>query len=293
MKLSFTTLDVFTSTRYTGNPLAIIEVPAEHKQALTQVQKQKIAAEFNLSESVFLHLSAAQEPLTEPTIDIFTPFAEVPFAGHPTVGTAFYLLNIRKDGAVALLEKAGRLPISSDPVTGDVKAEVPHDVHVHKVTLNCDLTDQPASCVSIVSGMTFVLVPLPDLPALAKATTHIQAREDVGILDEGWQNGLIGTMYFVAQGEDDVGRKVYRTRMFVEGFEDPGTGSASCALACWLALQEGGSQKHNRFAFVQGVEMGRRNDISVEVAMNEKGDGPAQVFLSGTAVKVMEGSLEV
>lgn len=108
-------------------------------------------------------------------------------------------------------------------------------------------------------------------------------------LDSGWQNGLIGTMYFVAQGVDELGRKKYRTRMFGSR-EDPGTGSASSALGCFLALR--GEERESRFVFVQGVEMGRRNEIEVEVVRGGAGD-VQKVLLSGAAVTVMEGSLEV
>lgn len=82
--LSFTTLDVFTTDRYTGNPVAIIQVPASISQTLTQHQKQSIASEFNLSEIVFLHLPVEGTDSSERKIDIFTSLAEVPFAGHPT-----------------------------------------------------------------------------------------------------------------------------------------------------------------------------------------------------------------
>ena len=192
--------------------------------------------------------------------------------------------------------KAGRIPISLDPGTGDVKADVPQDFHVHRVRAASELVEAEAPCVSIVKGMSFILVSLPDLPALAKARGNIAPEDGSKCLDEGWQEGFIGTMYFVAQGEDEFGRGVYRTRMYADGFEDPGTGSASCALGCWLASQGGGEKGLHKFSFVQGLEMGRQNDISVEVLTT--GDKGAtreinRVFLSGTCVEVMEGTLEV
>jgi PhzF family phenazine biosynthesis protein len=288
MKLSFTTLDVFTSTRYAGNPLAVIEVPASQKSSLAQVQKQKIAAEFNLSEIIFVHETSSNET----SIDIFMPDAEIPFAGHPTIGAAYFLLHMRKQPIVALIEKCGRLPISEGQVTGEVKADVPQDFHIHDITFKSELTESSAACVSIVKGMSFIFVHLPDLPTLANARGNLKPAAGTACLDQGWQEGLLGTMYFVARGQDEFGRKVYRTRMFVD-FEDPGTGSASCALGCWLASQGEGE----KFSFVQGVEMGRRNDISVEVVaegeMVGKGKGIKSVRLSGTCVQVMEGTLEI
>ena len=143
--------------------------------------------------------------------------------------------------------------------------------------------------------MSFIFALLPDLHALGKARENLHADTyDPSPLDEGWKNGLIGTMYLVAQGEDEFGRKKYRTRMFASR-EDPGTGSASSALGCYLALQEGKEKGKGpfNFAFTQGVEMGKKNEISVEVTRDEKGTGIEKVVLSGAAVTVMEGTLEV
>jgi PhzF family phenazine biosynthesis protein len=301
MKLSFATLDVFTSTRYTGNPVAIVQVPAELKTILTQTRKQAIASEFNLSETVFLHLPPADadtdtesssSSCTEIHIDIFTALAEVPFAGHPTVGTAHYLLNTLSLPTSTIITKAGAISVSSDPEIKAVNVQVPQDFHIHDVTYTSDLLGQPAPTVSIVRGMSFILVQLPDLATLAKASENLNGDTyNPSALDEGWREGLSGTLYFVQMGREESGREVYRTRMF--GWrEDPGTGSASCALGCWLAGQEG--REKSRYMFVQGVEMGRRNEILVEVdAGREKGEGVQILVLSGRAVGVMEGKLEV
>lgn len=147
--------------------------------------------------------------------------------------------------------------------------------------------------------MSFILVPLPDLATLARAATNLQVvatgtTYNPSSLDDGWQAGLVCTMYYVAQGIDEYGRQKYRTRMFGSR-EDPGTGSASSALGCYLAGKESKEKGRGPFgyAFTQGVEMGRRNDIAVEVTRGEGGEGIEEVLLSGAAVQVMEGTLEV
>ncbi|KAK5279107.1 hypothetical protein LTR16_007979, partial [Cryomyces antarcticus] len=89
--LTFVTLDVFTHTKFSGNPLAIVRVPVS--TSLTQEQKQVIAREFNLSETVFLHPALEGLRLPEWKIDIFTVPQEIPFAGHPIIGTACYVLS--------------------------------------------------------------------------------------------------------------------------------------------------------------------------------------------------------
>ncbi|KAH8886300.1 Diaminopimelate epimerase-like protein [Thozetella sp. PMI_491] len=299
MKLNFTTLDAFTTTRYAGNPVAIVRVPSSDKASLTQSQKQAIASEFNLSEIVFLHLPIPGDSFKEVNIDIFTSKAEVPFAGHPTIGASQYLFNEMKETPEALITKAGRIPIELDTQTGESKAFIPQTFYIHGVTYSSPLTSTPARAASIVKGMTFVYAPLPDLATLAKATVNLHAEAygdtyEPSPLDSGWQVGLVCTMYFVAQGEDEFGREQYRTRMFGTR-EDPGTGSASSGLGCYLALQEPkeSGQGPFRYKFTQGVEMGRRNDIAVEVTRDEGGLRVEKVLLTGTAVKVMEGVLEV
>ncbi|RDL31888.1 uncharacterized protein BP5553_09290 [Venustampulla echinocandica] len=310
MKLNFTTLDVFTTARYKGNPLSIISVPSSLKPSLTQTQKQAIAQEFNLSEIVFLHLpppDADSNANAEREIDIFTSHAEVPFAGHPTVGTSYYLLrNLSGDGknVKTLITKAGRIPISLSEADGTkVQALVPFDFHIHALKFSTpstlEGTNKNNPVVSIVNGMSFVLVSLPSLSALENALksgnlTGKDTTYDPSALDEGWRNGLIGTMYFVSVGEEN-GERRYRTRMFASR-EDPGTGSASSGLACFLALESAkargvGQRTTERFVFEQGVEMGRRNEITVEVEVD--GGEVKKVLLSGAAVQVMEGSLEV
>jgi PhzF family phenazine biosynthesis protein len=295
MKLSFTTLDVFTTIRYAGNPLAVIKVPASEKASLSQTQKLAIAKEFNLSEIVFLHLPAPGASYEEVSIDIFTSNSEIPFAGHPTIGSSHYLLHSLGKDTKAVITKAGRIPISVDPQTKHVKAVIPQKFHVHKKTFTSELNTLANPLTSVVKGMSFILTVLPDLETLAKTSQNINGNTyDSSSLDKDWQVGLVCTMYIVSQGVDEFGRKRYRTRMFGTR-EDPGTGSASSALACWLALQEKKEAGKGpfRYAFTQGVEMGKTNDISVEVTRVEAGTGIEEVVLCGPAVEVMEGTLEV
>lgn len=260
---------------------------------LTQTQKQAIASEFNLSEIVFLHLPEPGASPKSRKIDIFTSYAEVPFAGHPTIGTSTYLLKMLKEDVAEVITKAGPIPIVVDEVTGNVKAEIPFDFHVHERTVACSLNEGVKNPVaSIVNGMAFIYVELPSLEALSSAKGLGNLNDetyDPSSLDEGWKNGLVGTMYFVAQGQDEFGQKKYRTRMFGSR-EDPGTGSASSGLGCLLSEREDGAGSY-RYAFEQGVEMGRRNEI--EVGVQRGAEGIEKVLLSGTAAKVMEGVLEV
>lgn len=292
MQLSFTTLDVFTATPYLGNQLAIVKVPAFAK--LSQFQKQSIAREFNLSEIVFLHERTPEDIQNQDArIDIFTSLAEVPFAGHPTIGTAYYLFNIAKDTTVeALQTKAGRKAVTKTS-TG-VTIHLAHNVRIHA----SPFAGQPFEhhpVVSIVKGMTFILAKLSNLEELARQTDNLLKRENTytsaNALDPGWQEGIVCTFFYVDLGCDSDGTRLLRTRMFGSR-EDPGTGSASSALCAYLTLEESG-ELARKYHLMQGVEMGRRCDIFVDVEVKESGAGVESVVLSGVAAKSMEGVLEV
>jgi predicted PhzF superfamily epimerase YddE/YHI9 len=205
--LSFVTLDVFTTMRYTGNPLAIVNVPAS-LSTLSQSQKQRIAREFNLSETVFLHEQTDSDTASSSVrIDIFTAHAEVPFAGHPTVGTANYLLRMLQNDSnpalnqvKALQAKAGRFGITLDQAVNGTRIAVPHDVHIHA---DHPFADRPffdryqSPVVSIVKGMTFILARLPDLEVLAWQTKNLLGPENTYTsqyaLDQGWRTGIVAT----------------------------------------------------------------------------------------------------
>ncbi|KAJ9150764.1 Phenazine biosynthesis PhzC/PhzF protein [Pleurostoma richardsiae] len=335
--LYFYTLDVFTSTPFLGNPLGLVVVPASQTSTLTQGSKQRIAREFNLSETVFLHLapgetlSAPDASLPARRLDIFTIESELPFAGHPTIGTAFFVLrHLRWAHVTTLQTKAG--PICIEAVggaggTGAVRATIPHDVHVHARTLRDVEAADPAAfaglvrpalsadpalaeaeldapLVSIVRGMTFALVRLPGAADLAGVSAA--RRLDFGalgtkLLDEGpWAESFVARYYYApaAEGESEgggqAGKVRLRSRMVELSFEDPATGSAACTLSSYLALKGQGAKGRLGVEITQGVEMGRKSDIEVEVAAEGEGESRkvTEVFLGGEAVVVMKGELQ-
>jgi PhzF family phenazine biosynthesis protein len=135
-QLDFVTVDVFTSKPYEGNPLAIVRIP--HGRTVTQEQKQTIAREFNLSETTFLHENGEGTQDDEWVVDIFMTSQELPFAGHPTVGTACYVLGRTaeergiRDGVMeaSFRLKAGLVGLRYDVGKKTAKASIPHDVYV-------------------------------------------------------------------------------------------------------------------------------------------------------------------
>lgn len=301
MFLEYVVVDVFTNTRFLGNPLAIVSVPAKHRNDLTQETKQRIAIEFNLSETIFLHEppESSSHPIESLTIDTFTPKCEIPFAGHPTIGTSAYIFRKYTSGSINLKElvtKAGPIPVSQDVASGLFSAVIPFEWHQHRASVESNLVvNSAAPVISLVKGLSFVLAELADIDTLASISANLLEDDvDVDVLDDGWNCGLTGTKYFVNLGKDENGCTQLRTRMFVS-WEDPGTGSASSALACFLALGESKELGVGPFHYhiVQGVEMGRRNDIFVTVTRSEDGERPAEILLRGDSVQVSEGRITV
>ncbi len=313
-KLKFVTVDVFTNERFAGNPLAIVEIPKAVN--LNQETKQKIAREFNLSETVFLHESTESSHDWERRIDIFTVDSELPFAGHPTIGSACFIsesIANCADGSKAkpllmgtLNTKAGKTKVEYDTVERKATATIPHNVHVHRRTFSktqlLEAQSRSASIassefpelpdaspiVSIVRGMTFILIQLSDLITLEGVSPGpVSVSAD---LDVEWSQTFLGLYFYVDVSDSDDHIKRLRTRMISSLLEDPATGSAASALASYLSLEDGRKGQTHQFTITQGVEMGRRSDIDVEVTLAE--DSTIQeVKLGGTAKQILEGTV--
>lgn len=308
--LNYVTTDVFTTTPFAGNPLAVVLLPPSTELTPTQAQKQLIAREFNYSETTFIHHESDCRD-GERTVDIFTPETELPFAGHPTIGSSSYLLSAAarssEEPPKAILTKSGRISISVASGSGplSVAADIAHDTRLRKArfpatellklhpTLAPYMTaDSDFPVFSIVNGMSQIHVELPSLEALAAVTTTSSTVPGDGTYhDEGWSSAIMVIYFFVRGVHDEVlGKEVIRTRLIIGSLEDPATGSAASGLASYLTSTAGKEGTHE-YAFVQGVEMGRRSEIGVNVGF---GNGKvASVELVGSAVEVSSGRIVV
>ncbi|TFK52861.1 Diaminopimelate epimerase-like protein [Heliocybe sulcata] len=309
MLLDFITLDVFTDTRYAGNPLAVVSVPSV--DALTPEQKQAIAKEFNFSETVFIY-PATNDGMPEVAVSIYTPKQELPFAGHPTVGSTYFLLGIgplkgRREAVLKTL--SGLTPVSYNPTTSRGSVSVAHDVLIHRPYRELsgkilglsdgDLVELPGGGValsSIVKGMTFLMVQVKDLDALGRlrGTTQDIVIDATGERkdEKDWLVNFVGAYCFVVTGEAEGVTRVRARMLFGIGEEDPATGSAASAFGAWMSLTNApAGQGEQRYEITQGVEMGRRSEIGVSVRKGER--GIEEVMLQGQAVKVMEGQIEI
>jgi trans-2,3-dihydro-3-hydroxyanthranilate isomerase len=291
-KRRFFTLDVFTATPLTGNPLAVV-LDAE---GLDTAAMQKIAGEFNLSETVFV--LPADTARQRARIRIFTPDIEMPFAGHPTVGTAA-LLALRDGGGVrafGLALAAGDVACIVDcesdrlararfrsPGLPKVYAPLLDRLDV-AVALGLDPTEIGAGAFE--PAMHGVALPMAFAP-VASLAALVRIKPDAVMINR--LNPEHGAIYPFAR----VGEGLhFRARMFAPGAgvaEDPATGSAVAGFAGVLMQFEKLGDGEHDVLVEQGVEMGRASRI--EMQMTIAGGALTGVEIGGQAVIVSEGTL--
>jgi len=308
--VAFETLDVFTTRRFGGNPLAIVY---DEKQ-LTAAQMQSIAAEFGYSETTFV-LPPSDEANTA-HVRIFSPTYEMPFAGHPNVGTAtalawrgnfmgrpvghtvrfeekagLVLLNILHDaagqptGAMLTAPEPFSLPVPSLPVK-DVAAAVSLEPSELVVSNHPPLV--------ATTGLPFIVAECASLDALARSRGAPAAFEELCALDAVPPKVLLYTHTGTEKGEG-AGGVVHqiRARMHrANGTEDAGTGAANACLAgvlASLAPPPGCAAALVRARVVQGVEMGRPSELRAEAEL--LADGVGAVRIGGSCVAMTRGEL--
>ena len=305
--LSFSTLDVFTLDHFKGNQLAVVHIPST--SSFEKTFQLHVAREFNFSETVFLRDN--RPGLIDWQVDIFTPKEELPFAGHPIIGTISYLCQSEEPPLrrVTLECKAGRIVGRYDPETKLAEAEIPHNVRIHQATVSGRVALKAQSylsrtsvvtnehfVVSVVKGMSFVLIHLPFVsPHLEKLDVSGQNIDcDSVRLDDGWTPSFVGSYFYAITSNSSEKVMRLRTRMLepIVG-EDSATGSAASALASFLALKDGTGGKTYSFSIEQGVEMGRASEIQVKVTLDATGKSVGKIVLGGRAVRVTQGVIHL
>lgn len=296
---AYVTADVFTDVRFGGNQLAVVL----DGRGLTTEEMQAITREFNYPETTFV--LPPDDPAHAARVRIFTLAHEMPFAGHPTVGTA------------VVLAATGRLPMTGDATTAVLELNVgPTPVVVSRrggVPAYCRFTtarlpevgptpptratlaamlglapedlDGPLAPQAVSCGFPFLIVPVRDRAALARARLRLEHWEQG--LDAWWARDV----YVVTRTGCDAGYDVH-ARMFGPGAgvsEDPATGSAAAALAGYLAAREPARDGAWRWVVAQGLEMGRPSRLEIEA--EKQGGAVSAVRVGGAAVLVMQGTL--
>ncbi|MEO0328850.1 MAG: PhzF family phenazine biosynthesis protein [Pseudomonadota bacterium] len=297
MPRKFYTLDVFTNSAMTGNPLAVVLDSA----GLDDATMQAIANEFNLSETVFVFPPDKIE--NRAFIRIFTSVRELPFAGHPTVGTAILLSHLDRSDDFVLEEKVGpvRCVISREGEVSAARFELPK--RSERLALDIDLEllggalGLPVAAFGFDdhlvgvwdAGVPYTLVPVKSLEYVKNIQINLEKLRQVEPIIDG--NG--GNPYVYCRGGDALDAD-FHARMFapLHGTpEDPATGSAVASLS-GLILQADMSDNESRsFKIEQGYEMGRPSQIGLDL---ERQNGiAARAGISGSAVIVSEGVLHI
>ncbi|NKN00220.1 PhzF family phenazine biosynthesis protein [Rhizobium leguminosarum] len=302
--LSYVTVDVFTSTRFEGNPLAVISDARD----LSDAAMQKIATEFNYSEVTFV--LPPEDPQNSARVRIFTPTMEIPFAGHPNVGTAYVLgqqaeiFSKPVGDTLRFEEKAGIVEVSLKRSGGKVAAaaiRAPQPLTIGDTIA----AETIAGCVSldpgvIVStthapvfasvGLNFAVAEVNGLEALAAVRPNL-AGFQAAAGRQATSGHDFSLFLYVRTAENPWN---IRTRMFApldNVPEDPATGSASAALGAYLVSLAPEAHMNARITIEQGVEMGRRSVITLDVV---KSDGiVTDVVISGGCVSVMRGEISL
>lgn len=305
MELSFHTLDVFTDRAFGGNPLGVFPDAAHLETALMQ----RIAGEMNLSETVFLGAPETAEGTAR--VRIFTPAVEVPFAGHPTVGSAIFIAGAlgaeatRSDGHRATLvleENVGPVPVEvrfegGRPVFARFTTAIlpehrptPYSAVELAAMVGLEADDLgPSGLVPemVSCGLPYHIIPVASLDAVRGATLEF------GL----WQRLLGGSwahhVYLVCPEAEAEGVDVH-VRMFAPGSgvpEDPATGSAAAALGGYLAEADGRDEGTLRWTVEQGIEMGRPSLLEVEA--DRSAGRTTAVRVGGSAVAVSSGTMTV
>ncbi len=298
MKRRFVTLDVFTTRRHAGNPLAVVL----QSEGLDTDAMQAIAREFNLSETVFV--APPEKPEHRASVRIFTPGGELPFAGHPTVGTAVWLaLSDDAEGRPAdmlvLEEKVG-------PVSCAVEVKGSHAGHaVFTLPRLPERVEQPVADAQLAealgldpadlgfgahrpsafsAGVAYTMVPVASREAVARARV-------AGAFERVMVATSNGNAFVYCRETAEVGHD-YHARMFWPDagvVEDPATGSAVAAFAGAIMAYDKPEDGDHRLVIEQGYEMGRPSQITLELSVREGALVSARI--GGSAIVVSEGVL--
>ncbi len=301
MQLKFHTLDVFTATRFAGNPLAVVA----GADALDTAQMLKIAREFNLSETVFL--LATNKPAHTARMRIFTPGGEVPFAGHPTVGTAALLAELHspetngeRDALIVLDQTIGTVRVGVRQKPGEPAHAEFDTPKLPEPIAGVPPTDLLSAALGLIpseiglenhrpsaysAGLPYIFVPVQSLDAIARASVHMAH----------WTSAF-GKSHaaFLYCRETVHATSHFHARMFAPNLgvtEDPATGSAAAAFAAVIVRFDSPRDGSLKKIIEQGFEMGRPSFI--ETSLMVKHGKLETVRIGGHSVRVSEGTITV
>jgi trans-2,3-dihydro-3-hydroxyanthranilate isomerase len=299
-RFHFAQIDVFASQRLQGNPLSVFT----DARGLSDSEMQDLARETNLQETTFvLPRDEAVESEEGVEVRIFTPDEEIPFGGHPTLGTATVLRTLRlasgtvkaKDAlasTIVLDLKVGKVPVSfredADGLFGEMQQVLPvfgpvHDrsAVVEALGLSAVEIEPDLPIQTVSTGLPFAIVPIKRLSALQ--SLQFDVRKAYDYLKR--QQMEVHDFYFTTRdtGDPKVG---LRARMIYPGGEDPATGSAAGCTSAWM-VKYGIARPDETVLILQGIEIKRPSKLYVR--SSKSGTSISNVRVGGHAVQIMEG----
>jgi trans-2,3-dihydro-3-hydroxyanthranilate isomerase len=305
MELRYHLLDVFTDAPFGGNPLTVFaDAPMLEPELM-----QRIARELNLSESVFVQ--PAHDPAAARRLRIFTPGAELPFAGHPTVGTASLLVDLdlvaveRAEQGFLLEELVGLVPVTvrradsgllfaelTAAMAPESRSPVPSraDLAALLNVSEADLVDDGDggdAPQAVTAGVPFLFVPVRDRSVLARVSLDLPRWRE--LLAAAWARHVYVFCRNPVGADADIRARMFAPAMGIT--EDPATGGAAAAFAGYLAWRVAERDASLRWTVEQGVEMQRPSRLML-TAVKVAGE-VREVRVGGTSVRVGEGVLRL
>ncbi len=298
-RLAMTQWDVFSTRPLEGNSLAVFS----DASGLTDAEMQSIAKEMNLSETTFI---LPRDPATERDrgirVRIFTVQEELPFAGHPTLGTAFALRGQTKKKEVTLELNVGKVPVhfedsDGEPAFGEMTQIDPTFVMQHDreavaraTGLRPEDFDDSLPVETVSTGVPFTVTPLKSLAIMQNL------RIDLNRAAEYLAQTAGRFFYFVTRETVDPKARLHARMLFYNG-EDPATGSAAGCTAAWM-VAHGVAQPDERVLIEQGVEMKRPSRIFVRASFDRKSPDSkssdnrvVNVRVGGNSVEILRGEV--
>lgn len=285
MELRYRTLNVFTSggARLSGNPLCVVE----DGSALDAAQMQALARQFNLSETTFILPSKRAAAL----VRIFTPTYEMPFAGHPTLGTAHVCRALGLGGDQLGLEmRAGIIPVTAHGDHWTLRAQTGStrlaDVHAGELAklLGLEAGDIGFQPLWVKAGREQLVVPLTSEGAVRRVKPRPELFDRIKSNDGAGQVYLFSSLGVAGSG----GKKILSRFFFPDGaaiLEDPATGSACANLGAWFVAM--GRRPPLQFEISQGEYVGRPSTLQLEVNSDN------EVFVGGDVIEIGSGILKI
>jgi len=297
-------IDVFTSHRLEGNPLAVFT----DARGLSDEEMQGLARETNLQETTFVFpRDAVTEREQGIKVRIFVPEEEIPFGGHPTLGTSMVLRDMRlaaeisgvKNAGVERITldlKVGKVPVDfrtdeSGEVFGEMHQVDPKfgDVHDREtiaslLNLSPDDISSDAPIQTVWTGLYFIIVPIKNLATLQRLKTAPPKAYEY--LNRQKVDPALADFYYVTRDTGDPGIGL-RTRGLFAASEDPATGSASGCTSAWM-VRYGIAKPEQTVHILQGVEIKRPSHIFVRAG--KEGDAVKDVRVGGHAARIMEAT---